>query len=191
MIELIASGPIEQIEDTKISRDDGHDSIYGRVSIIDRSTIEIDLEFEQGHVNLEGYAPSASSWSVSECIGRFIREGIDDNLAQFELIDNDWTVELRGEIYDWIQQAHRYVTERPDMSIHSALGYFKTWDETKSSTIESARGIVERRVEHGTKNVGELSNTEWVELEESLNGLTNVSIPESYSDEQTNGVIAQ
>lgn len=183
MIELIATGTIEQIEDNRINRDDGHDSIYGRVSTIETIEVDIDLEFAQGHVNLEGYSPSAYDRPIQECIGRFFYDQIDRPQQDIRFVENTWEIKLQGENYDWIQQAHRYVTERPDMSIREALAYFKQWSETKTETIETAIEVVENQVEHATTEVGELSDTEWMELEESLNGLLNVSIPVSYANE--------
>lgn len=176
MIELIATGPVESVEDERIRKTDGHDSIHGTVSITRRTEAEIDLEFSQGHVNLEGYAPSVYGDRAMPLgsVQYHIPEG-------FEPIADEWDVRLAGEWFDWVQQAHRYQTERPDRSLVGHLTLFSRWDETDGRSIDRALEEVEHIPLSG-KAPADMNDGEWDRLRRELNTLENVSIPESYSE---------
>lgn len=174
MIEIIAEGPVPIVtDDRRINRQDGHDRITGRSEVRDELTVFIDLELPQGHVNLEGFVLSPYSTNPWEIVGRYV--DIDDSCVDRDRIDRrDWSVDLRGEWWDWIQQAHRYQTERPTESIVSCLELFRSWDETDTSTLDLAI----KRVENSTDvrelaaiQMGELTDTEYGKLRRRLNVL--------------------
>lgn len=175
MIELVAQGPVETSTDEKVRKKSGHDDIYGRVTTTTRETVEIDLEFPQGYVNLEGYAPSSHHCvDPLGSVSAYVPDGS-------EPIADEWDVALYGEWFDWVQQAHRYVTERPDESIVSCLETFKNWDETDSDTIGRAIDVATFETELATRLTGDLDAPELELLRAELNDLENVQIPESYS----------
>lgn len=140
MIELIASGPVHLANDTRVDRKDGHDRIRGRVTVSRELEVDLDLEFEQGHVNLEGYAPSYVDWPLKEILGPYIRGALDAPDREIEIPGDEWDVDLRGEWWDWVQQAHRYQTERPERSLLDCLTLFSRWDEVDNRSIERAKG---------------------------------------------------
>lgn len=183
MIELIAEGPVEVCKDGRFGpRKDGHDTIAGRVELTRTSEVRVDVEFEQGHVNLEGYVPSHVEWPVEECVGGFVSEAMDLPYGMLEYEDREWTIELRGEWWDWIQQAHRYMTERPRLSVLDALRLFRGWNETDDDTLGDAIANA-KRCSMAQYEAGELTQDDWVDLRTELNhGFEHVSIPESYSD---------
>lgn len=185
MIEIIAEGPIEiEIENPRIDRLDGWDPIVGRVDVIETRRARIDIELPQGHVNLEGYAPSAyGSGGATESIGGFVRRAVDE--PNVRLVDDEWSVELAGEWFDWIQQADRYVVERPRMSIAAALSLFRSWDETSDRQLNKALDAVLNEIDDAEVPVRELDDDERDRMRSRLRGLgMYVDIPESYRPEQ-------
>lgn len=180
MIELIASGEIESRgTGSGIDCRDGHDPVCGSVSVTTRREVSVDVEFPQGHVNLEGYAPSAGDRIAREAIGHWVEQSVD--VADFEMVGSTWDVRLDGNWWDWVQQAHRYVVERPDLSLLGALNRFMQWDETDSRALDTAATKVPTERVTATE-VGDLPDDEWDELRTVLNGLGNVQIPESYAE---------
>lgn len=164
MIELVARGPVSIRSETRIDRQDGHDSIYGRVTTSRYPVIEIDLEFEQGHVNLEGYSTQHSS--VEEALGGFLPDEVDSVPDRRE-----WDIEMWGEWWDWVQQAHRYQTERPHYSIIDCLDLFRGWPETDSDTLTRAIEEVSEGTELGDVEMSNLSDSDKTRLRGELRSL--------------------
>lgn len=159
MIELIASGPVRLVEDTDIRRRDGDDSIHGRVKVTRQVEVDIDLEFPQGHVNLEGFSPSGGDLPVREMVIPYVRGAMPDHGADIEHVsDDEWSVELWGEWWDWVQAAHRYQVERPRYSIVGILKFFRSWEETDSDTIELAISKVEQMTALASKPMKDLDD---------------------------------
>lgn len=181
MIELTAEGPVTVCKDGDFGpRKDGHDTVWGAVELTRKTHVDIVVEFEQGHVNLEGYAPSHVGWPIDECIGGFVSEAMDLPYGMLNYEDREWDVKLRASYEDWIQQAHRYMTERPNMSLLNALNRFQSWDETDDDTLELAKSEVAWAdlSEYPPKS----DVFDWDVLRVQLNELDHVEIPESYSD---------
>lgn len=181
MIEVIAEGPVYVEQDERIDRQSGHDRIAGRVTTTQEREVKVDLEFPQGYVNLEGYAPSQVSWPIEEIFGRYIE--FETNHVRIET--REWDVSIEGEWFDWIQQAHRYQTERPDRSIVGCLQYFGVWDETSARTLKTAvQNAREYAGELADREMGQMDDDVYAELRRSLNEAEHVQIPESYTEEQ-------
>ena len=180
MIEIEARGPIKTHEEHRVDKDDGHDRIVGRVTTAETTEVEIDFELPQGHVNIEGFAPSRIDWPMREIFGRFIRDTVDGN---FEIVDREWETELTGDYWDWIQQAHRYQTERPYKSLIDCLELFSGWEETNTHAIDEAILQVDEETDYGHTEMGEMSDESWDHFRYQLNQIYEVEIPESYSND--------
>lgn len=188
MIELIAKGPVRVTEDHDVDKQDGWDPIHGTVRTTRELEVTVDLEFPQGHVNLEGYAPSSPGvdYALAESIGRYVSDAVDppSRGGGIRLVSDEWSVELAGEWFDWIQQAHRYQVERSDMSIVDCLRRFKSWEETSDRALD--RAVVEADGATGlsTVEMGLMSDSDYERLSDVLNHIDGVRIPESYRPEQ-------
>jgi len=139
MLEITASGPIEQTEEYRNQGEDGRDPYQGSATLTRRPHLRCTLELPNGHVNLEGFAPSSyggtdPGWSLSRiarCSGHDLAESEADAVA------DQWTVTIRGEWWDWLDAAHRYGDERPGETAYDHLTRFSRWDETETRTFES------------------------------------------------------
>lgn len=189
MIEINASGPVKTYENSRIDWMDGIDPIVGTIITAETTEVKVDLELPQGHVNLEGFAPSRHDWTMRDVFGRYVRDTVD---GHFELVESEWNVEIDGNYWDWIQQAHRYNTERPEKSLIDCLGLFLGWEETRNNAIEEAILQVHEETDYGSTESGELSSEERSLLRYQLNQIYEVTIPGSYrndDEEDTNNTI--
>lgn len=172
MIEIIARGPVRIRDDERIDYQSGWDTIHGRVTTVTEPVIEIDLEFDQGYVNLEGW--STQHFPIDEIYDRFLPDGT------VEVPDREWDVEFRGEWWDWVQQAHRYQVERPGMTIADCLNIFRSWPETDDDVIDRALQEVNDVLGANTP-MGDLSDRQYARVTEDLAALhDSLRIPESY-----------
>lgn len=181
MIELYAEGPMVESHENGIDHYDGHDRITGTVTIEPTRDVQITLEFPHGHVNLESFAPSVGSASLKEIFGPYVEHtGMILHRQMFP--SNEWSIWLLGEWYDWVQQAHRYMGDRERLSLQSALRKMGTWEETSSEDIAEAIERVDD-VDASNAPLETLDDAEREKLREELNGLPEVDIPESYTND--------
>lgn len=190
MIELIASGPVEIVEDVDVNRQDGWDPIRGSVRTTRELEVTVDLEFPQGHVNLEGFAASSSGGSFAqEIIERYVGEAVDppSRGGGIRVEPDRWDFELAGKWFDWVQAAHRYQVERPNMSIVGCLLLFKSWDETDDHDVEMAIQEARKASPLADVEVGEMSDESYQRLADGLRDhslMLDNFIEDSYRPEQ-------
>jgi len=145
-------------------RDSGQD---GRAEYAVENTLGLTVEvsarkeFTEGYVNLEGYVLS-EHWTTEEDLFYSFEFGQNRALDGFTLLTHtaDLTVSFHGGRYDWVQQAVRYVTERPNLSVVGALQKFQRWDETDNDVLTEAKQIAEA-VDHTDHPVGGLGTGEY------------------------------
>jgi len=193
MIELRATGPVQFRVSNDFDYEDGHDRIVGNAEFDRTSDAVVEVEFTNGHVNLEAFVPSNIGEPVLTCLEQFVSDlPFSENTTEWFLLEEQWDVVLYGEWRDWIQQADRWISERPDRSLVSALERFKRWDETKTTTLETA--IVKLDYVDGAETpIGELTTGEYAGMCVQLNELgVSVDIPNPadlnarfFADEQT------
>lgn len=127
MVIVEATGPVEQVEQMRDTptRTDGSDKLYQSVKLVDRREMRLSVEFPDGYVNLEGYSNDRMGMGLRETsISHYVPDG-------WQIVDPDeWTLEINGNMREWVIQAKRYIEERPDMSIEDALRAFESWEET-------------------------------------------------------------
>lgn len=91
--------------------------------------VHIEHEFPVGHVNLEAYFPSRCPDVVAENVQYDLPENIEVDTRTLETV-------IHASAEGWIQQARRWITERPNTSAIEALEMFGGYDET--SGVEAA-----------------------------------------------------
>lgn len=126
MVEINVRGPVEKRTRTDSGKyQDGSDTEYRSVQLVERAEVDICIEFPDGHVNLEGYSPARMGMGLEETsLYRYVPEG-------WAIVDqDDWDVSIDGTMREWVIQARRYIQERPDMSVEDALRAFEAWEET-------------------------------------------------------------
>jgi len=152
------------VEAEATHRDRGKD---GRADYVVENGIALEVgisarkEFPEGYVNLEGYVLS-KHWTTEDDLFHSFEFRENPALDGFTLLTDtaDLSVWFTGGVHDWIQQAVRYVTERPNLSVVGALGRFQGWDETDSDVLTEAKQIVEE-VDHTDHPVGGLGAGEY------------------------------
>lgn len=160
MIEVTLTGTVYVAES---HRHDPPESADWSLTSTVAQTVDIEAtkEFPDGYVNLEGYALSGYAGVRTEDILHSFRLSENPALGGKEIVPDGTEVEvvMRGDWWDWAQQAVKYATERPSKSVAGCLSLFETWDETGSG-VEQALDRLDG-VPHFRDEVGDLSDTEW------------------------------
>ena len=172
MIEITVNGTVEA---EATHRDRGQD---GRADYAVENTLALEVgvsarkEFPEGYVNLEGYVLS-EHWTTAEDLFLSFEFRENPALDGFNLLTDtaDLSVAFHGGIHDWIQQAVRYVTERPNLSVVRALQKFERWDETDSNALAEAKQIA-GQVECTDHPVGGLDTAEYNKMLAQLENQT-------------------
>lgn len=143
MIEVIAEGPIRVHFTDDIDEKFGHDHVMGEVTTTHERYVRVELELygkddRGGHVNLEGFSPSYTNWSVEECLGGYV--SFPD---EAELVEDEWEIHMNGASDSWIGAADRYLDERPGRTLEEVLKLFRRWDETDTDQLNRALRRVE------------------------------------------------
>lgn len=115
---------------------DGRDERHERTTISRDVRVHIDIEFQPGYVNLEAFAPDRAP----DCVAEDVADRVPDNVEiDARTIECDMTSTREG----WLRQARRWISERPNHDVISALETFDGWSCTNSSEIQAAIGMVE------------------------------------------------
>lgn len=164
MIELLLTGTVEVESSYSHSGSDGRADYTVENTL--RQTVEVEArkEFPDGYVNLEGYVLSAYHTTENDMLHSFHvpdNEGLDN----WKILEDsaDLEVEMHGDKFDWLDQALRYISERPNLSVVGALEKFKGWDETDGDTLDGAIRMAQR-VDNADTPTGGLSTEEYRQL---------------------------
>lgn len=161
MIQIKLQGSVRVYSEHTESGEDGRAS-YETINSV-RQTVEIEAikTFENGYVNLEGYVLSEHWTTERDMVNSF---AIPDNPAldgfTLDRDSADLEIEMVGDKWDWIQQAVKYLTERPDRCLIGVLDKFLHWEETDNETIGEAQSTA-AEAKHVTEDVGGLDSGEW------------------------------
>lgn len=161
MITIRVNGTVEA---EATHRDRGQD---GRADYAVENTLALTVdvsarkEFPEGYVNLEGYVLS-EHWTTVEDLFHSFEFRANPALDGFDLLADtaDLSVAFNGGVHDWIQQAVRYVTERPNLSVVETLQNFKRWDGTDTDVLTEATRTAEQ-ADHTNRPVGGLDAREY------------------------------
>ena len=105
-------------------RRDGRDQTKKVVKTATDVDVHIEHEFPSGHVNLEAYCPSRAPDVVAENVQYDLPENIEVHVRTLETT-------VHGSADEWIRQARRWISERPNTSAIEALEMFAGYDETR------------------------------------------------------------
>lgn len=131
-VEYQIDGTIrEQIRNE--TRRDGRDKVGESVVMTDERSFELYYEFPTGHVNLEGYCPSRVPDTVAENVEAEINRSYGGN-GEIETDTRTLETTVAGGEDEWIKQARRWISERPDHTVESALEYFASFCEVSGAS---------------------------------------------------------
>lgn len=169
MIEVVLTGTVQLAKTYRENGSDGH-AEYSLANTVKR-TVEVSAtkEFHHGYVNLEGYVLSRHWLRSEDALHQF---GIPENdaIEDWRILEDsaDLEVEMRGEAWDWIEQAVRYVTERPALSVIDALEQFRSWDETDADVINRADSTARSATAAVNTESGSFSDGSWNRMLKTL-----------------------
>ena len=106
------------------NRRDGRDRTKKVVKTAHDIDVHVEYEFPHGHVNLEAFCPSRAPDVVAENVQYDLPENIEVDTRTLETV-------VSTSADGWIQQARRWVSERPDTTAIEALEMFAGYDETR------------------------------------------------------------
>lgn len=176
------SGTVTVAQSHKTDGYGGHDQYFTANTVKKTVEASASIEFPYGHVNIEGYVLSKYYNDEYDMLLSFC---VDENpaLEDWRILEDatDLSVELYGEWWDWIQQAHRYQTERPSKSILDCLSQFRSWEETNDDALHGAINRAKEATGLVKTDCRDLSDRDHETLRDALNDLENVEIPESYA----------
>jgi len=123
------------------TRKDNGDPVITSLQVTHDVKVEVEIEMPDGHVNLEAYAPARAPDSVAERIQH-------DHTAEHIEVDTS-TIETNmwATSDQWVRVARRWISERPDHDVTSALQVFRGWDCTDSGVLDTAIETVEADAE--------------------------------------------
>lgn len=136
MVTFLAEGKVNLYRSEGDMRDDGEMPIeVARQQHMEtQQTVEIIMA--HGHVNLDAYAPESHGLAVSEVVG--VEAMCPEGWDTAEIDGREWSTRLSGSRDEWIRAAVRWISERPDSSVMSALSAFAAWDEANSDVVMDA-----------------------------------------------------
>lgn len=188
MIDVQLDGTVEASARHRDSGQDGR-ADYAVENIL---SVEVSItarkEFPHGYVNLEGYVLSRH-WTTERDLIHAFEVDQNEALEDFEIdpATADLSVEIGGDGWSWVEQAVRYVTERPNKSVLDALQQFKSWDETNGRELDKAIARSEDKP-YTDEPAGGLTQREWNEMVSHLasgasSGTNNTDINQFRHDE--------
>jgi len=129
-VEYTADGR-EREQTQKEEKTDGNDRKREVVHISRDVQVEVNIALAGGHVNLEGYAPCRAGDHVAEKVQHMAPENVEIDARSLD-------AHIHGSGDEWLQQARRYISERPGMDVFDALELFRGWGCTNSRAIDRA-----------------------------------------------------